>query len=83
MKNIKTFFSMFGKLVQILDGKQKRQGIILFLLLIIVSLLEMLGVSVIVPFIMTMLEPEKIMTNKYVAPIVDFLGITEYRYFMY
>lgn len=83
MKNIKTFFSMFGKLVQILDSKQKKQGIILFFLLIIVSLLEMLGVSVIIPFIITMLEPEKIMTNKYVAPFVDMLGITDYQYFMY
>lgn len=83
MKNIKTFFSMFGKLVQILDSKQKKQGIILFFLLIIVSLLEMLGVSVIIPFIITMLEPEKIMTNKYVEPIVKLFDITNYQYFMY
>ncbi len=83
MKNVKTFFSMFGKLVQILNRKQRRDGIILFFLLIIVSLLEMLGVGVIVPFIITMLEPEKIMTNQYVAPIIDLFQITDYRQFMY
>lgn len=83
MKNVKTFFSMFGKLVQILNRKQRRDGIILFFLLMIVSLLEMLGVGVIVPFIITMLEPEKIMTNQYVALVIDLFQITDYRQFMY
>jgi ABC-type multidrug transport system fused ATPase/permease subunit len=83
MKNIETFFSMFGKLVKILNGKQKRDGIILFLLLIIVSFLEMLGVSVIVPLIITMLEPDKLMINKYVAPIVKLFGISDYNKFIY
>lgn len=83
MKNIKTFFSMFRKLVQILDRKQKRQAVFLFFLLLIVSVLEMLGVSVIVPFIITMLEPEKIMTNEYVTPIIEALSITDYRQMMY
>lgn len=83
MKNVKTFFSMFGKLVQILNRKQRRDGVILFFLLMIVSLLEMLGVGVIVPFIITMLEPEKIMTNQYIVPIIDLFQITDYRQFMY
>lgn len=83
MKNVKTFFSMFGKLVQILNRKQRRDGIILFFLLMIVSMLEMLGVGGIVPFIITMLEPEKIMTNQYIVPIIDLFQITDYRQFMY
>lgn len=74
---------MFGKLVQILNRKQRRDGIILFFLLMIVSMLEMLGVGVIVPFIITMLEPEKIMTNQYIVPIIDLFQITDYRQFMY
>ena len=83
MKNVKTFFSMFGKLVQILNRKQRRDGIILFFLLMIVSMLEMLGVGVIVPLIITMLEPEKIMTNQYMAPIIYLFQITDYRQIMY
>lgn len=83
MKNVKTFFSMFGKLVQILNGKQRRDGIILFFLLMIVSLLEMLGVGVIVPFIITMLEPEKIMTNQYIAPVIELFHIEGYGQIMY
>ncbi len=83
MKNVKTFFSMFGKLVQILNRKQRRDGIILFFLLMIVSMLEMLGVGVIVPLIITMLEPEKIMTNQYMTPIIYLFQITDYRQIMY
>ena len=83
MQNIRTFFVMFGELVQILDRKQRREGIFLFFLLLIVSVLEMLGVGVIVPFIITMLEPEKILANKYVAPVAAFLGIEGYKQFMY
>lgn len=83
MQNVKTFFSMFGKLVKILDLKQRRQGVILFFLLMIVSILEMLGVSVIIPFIITMLQPDVIMQNKYVIPIVKLFHITDYRKFMY
>ncbi len=83
MKNVKTFFSMFGKLVRILDGKQKRDGIILLFLLLVVSLLEMLGVGVIVPFIVSMLEPEKIMNSQYVAPVAAWLQITDYSHLMY
>lgn len=83
MRNVKTFFSMFGKLVQILNRKQKRDGLILFFLLMIVSMLEMLGVGVIVPFIITMLQPDEIMSNQYVAPIIELFQITDYREFMY
>ena len=83
MQNVKTFFSMFAKLVRILDSKQRRQGIVLFFLLMIVSVLEMLGVSVIVPFIVAMLQPEEIMKNQYVGPIVEALHITDYKIFMY
>ena len=83
MKNVKTFFSMFGKLVQILNRKQRRDGVILFFLLMIVSLLEMLGVGVIVPFIITMLEPEKIMTNQYIAPVIELFHIEGYGQIMY
>lgn len=83
MKNIKTLFSMLGKLIKILNKKQKRQSILLMGLLIIVSVLEMLGVSIIVPFIMTMLEPETIMQNKYVKYMIDILHLHDYQTIMY
>lgn len=83
MQNLLTFKRMFEQLLQILNKKQKRQGVLLFFLLIGVSLLEMLGVSVIIPFIMAMLEPEAIMQNEYVQLIVKILHIQSEKQLIY
>lgn len=79
MQNIKTFGEMFQQLLAILDRKQKRSGIILFFLLMCSSLLEMLGVSVVIPFIFAMLEPEKVMANRYVKDCMEFLHVGSTR----
>ena len=42
MQNLQTFKRMLDYLLQILNRKQKKQGAILFFLLLFVSLLEML-----------------------------------------
>lgn len=49
----------------------------------VVSLLEMLGVSIVVPFIIAMLEPDKIMNHQYVVLIVNKFRIKDYKHFMY
>lgn len=77
MTNIKTFFLMFKELIDILNKKQKKDGICLMLLLMVVSLLEMLGVGVIVPFIIAMLDPETLMKSQHIAPIIRKLHINE------
>lgn len=83
MQNLRTFKHMFEQLVHILNRKQKRQGIILFFLLICVSFLEMLGVSVIIPFIMAMLEPDIVVQNKYVKLIIQMLHIQYENHVIY
>lgn len=83
MQNIKTFFTMFSQLAQILNRRQKQQAVILFFLLMITSILEMLGVSVVVPFIVAMLEPEKILSYQLVADITSVLNITSYKQLMF
>lgn len=47
------------------------------MLAIISALLETLGVSVITPFILMMLQPEQLMENHYVKIILEILGVTE------
>lgn len=79
MQNIKTFGIMFQQLLAILDRKQKRSGVFLFFFLLCSSLLEMLGVSVVIPFIIVMLEPEKVMANRYVQECMNFLKIDSSR----
>lgn len=77
MQNIKTFIRMYKQLIKILNGKQKSQAIIVAFFAIISALLETLGVSVIIPFILMMLQPEQLMNNHYVKRVLDVLEITE------
>lgn len=83
MKNIKTFFEMFNQLMAIMNRRQKKQGIILFFLMLLVSVLEMLGVSVVIPFIIAMLDPENIMQNKYVKDIIGGFEIENYQVILF
>ena len=77
MQNIKTFFVMFGQLMSILNGKQKRQAAIIVFMSMISALLETLGVSVIIPFILAMMDPKAVMSNEYVLQLCSILNITD------
>ncbi len=83
VQNLQTFKRMFGYLVQILNKKQKQQGVLLFFMLLGVSLLEMLGVSIIIPFIIAMLEPDVLMQNKYVKAVAVILHIQNENQIVY
>lgn len=83
MQNLRTFRLMFKQLVEILDTRQKKQGVILFFLLICVSFLEMLGISVVIPFVIAMLEPDKIMGNRYVVGIINILHLDAQQELLY
>ncbi len=53
----------------------KRWGVVVFVLSIIGSLLELLGVSIILPFVTAMIEPDKLRANAMVDSICTYLGI--------
>lgn len=75
MQNIKTFFVMFRQLMSILNKKQKRQAIGIVFMSMISALLETLGVSVIIPFILAMMNPQSLMDNHYVSVFCDAINI--------
>lgn len=79
MQNIRTFFKMFSQLYDILNRKQRRQSVALALNLMLVALLETLGVSVIIPFILAMLDPQQLMNSRYVVFLAPILNITTYK----
>lgn len=79
MKNLLTFGQLFSRLLHILNGKQKRQFILLILGTMVVGLFEVLGVGAIIPFILVMLSPDEFMQNQYVCYVTEILGISEYR----
>lgn len=78
MQNIKTFFQMFRQLMFILNRRQKKRFAGLVLGSILVAMLETLGISVIIPFILVMLSPDEFLQNRYVQIFVNILGLTEY-----
>lgn len=79
MKNIRTFGQLFSQLMHILNRKQQRQFGLLIAGTIFVGMLEVLGVSAIIPFVLVMLSPEQFMQNSYVQYLTGMLGISEYR----
>ena len=76
MQNVKTFFRMFSQINQILNKKEKRTAIVIAFLSIISALLETLGVTAILPFILALLQPETLMDYDVLARIFTFFGIS-------
>ena len=77
MQNIKTFIRMYKQLVAILNKKQRRQAIVVAIMAIFSALFETLGVSVVLPFVLAMLQPEQLMENQYIKPVLAILNVTE------
>ena len=73
MQNVETFISMIKQLLYILDKKQKRLFFCLISSSFFVALLETLGVSAIIPFILVMLSPEEFMQKQFVIMEMNLL----------
>lgn len=77
MKDIRTFFTMIGQINYILSKKQKKRFLGLLFLGLGCALAETLGVTAILPFIQAILTPEVIMEQRYIAPILDVMHVTD------
>ena len=69
----------FGK---ILSRHQKIRVVELFILMVIAGFMEMLSVSLMLPFVEAIMEPGKIMANPYVGWFCRLLEITDSRQFL-
>lgn len=67
MKDFVTFRTMMYQLHQILDKRQHRQMVGMIFVILIGSLLELLGVSIIMPFIQAILDPEVLTGNRFIS----------------
>lgn len=67
--------SMLQKISYMFDRKQKRQMAGLAVLILIGGVLETLGVSMMLPVVQVIMNPDAFMANKYVSRIVEFLHI--------
>jgi len=77
MKNIKTFFRMYGQLQEILNKEERRKAVVIAILSIFSALFETLGVGIILPFILAMLQPETLLQYEKLAGIFNLFNIDE------
>lgn len=74
-KMVRKVIDSLHKLFQILSRNQKILGIVVLVCSFIAAVLETLGVSVIVPLVNALLQPEQLFENSYITIITDFMGI--------
>ncbi|MCM1500660.1 MAG: ABC transporter ATP-binding protein/permease [Clostridium sp.] len=75
MQNVKTLIAMFRQLFYILNGKQRRRSVLLLLLFLVTALLETLGVSAVIPFIIALMSPESLMQYPIVQKVTAWFGV--------
>ena len=72
VKNIRAFKDIFVQLNYILSADQKKTSFVVFICVVVGSILELLGVSAIYPFLQIMLNPEKLKNEWYIKWIYSF-----------
>lgn len=75
MKDIKSLIDVIHQLNYVLDKKQKKWGFVVFILILIGAILEMLGVSIIIPLMNVLLSPQSILDDLRIKPFLEFWGI--------
>lgn len=70
------------KYVKLLDPRQKSRVFLLFFIMLIGAFLEVLGVSLMVPLLTAVMQPDIVEKNKYVRMVCDVLNLHSYRSFV-
>lgn len=65
----------FGKLNFILSAEQKKYGVVMLVLSLLAAVFEMIGVSVILPLMQVMLQPDELWDRWYVRDITGILHV--------
>ena len=77
-----TFLRVAGKFKTILTKEQKRHVVVLFLMMVIAGFMEMLSVSLMLPFVKAVMQPEDIMQNPLVDRICELFNVQAGRSFL-
>lgn len=75
-------FSVLKKFGKLLNGKQKSRITILAIITVIGAFLEVIGVSLMLPLITAIMQPDIIKTNKYIAYVCKILDLHSHRTFV-
>ncbi len=79
---IRAIFDVINKLKVIYSAKQRLKFLFLLVLVVISGFLELVGISLILPFINVVINPEIIMTNKYLNFVYNLFHITDTTNFL-
>ncbi len=82
MKDIKTLKNMIVQLVEILNAGQRKRMVGMFFVILLGSLFELLGITIILPFIQALTNPDELMEKDYIRILINFLGINDERYML-
>ena len=67
-------FSTISKITNVFERQDKKELIFLFFLIFIAMLLETLGISLVIPVVMSILDKDIFTTYAFLSPIYSFLG---------
>jgi ATP-binding cassette, subfamily B, bacterial PglK len=73
---------MFGKLMDLLTKRERREFYVVMALMLVVSFFEMIGVASVLPFMAVIADPEIIGENRFLATLYDTLGFENDRSFL-
>jgi len=76
-QNFKTLLLMLKQLTSILNRKQKRNCCLVFLFILTGSVFEMLGVGSLLPFLESMLNPDKVLQKWYGQILMGIFGVND------
>lgn len=65
---------IFQKMMVLLDGRQKRQMVLIVLMMLLGGLLEVFGIAMIMPAMITVVDPEAVSKNEQLSMIYNMLG---------
>lgn len=73
---------IISKYAILMDKRQKNRVFLLFFIMLIGAFMEVLGVSLMIPLLTAIMQPDIIETNKYVKLVCRILDIHSYRTFV-
>lgn len=77
MKELKKVKDIWDKFMFILTPRQKKSGVVILLMTLIGALVETLGVSIIIPFVQAMVNPDELLENPWIKPLAEMFHIEE------
>lgn len=75
MKDLKSFVEVWKKFMYILTPVQKRWGVVVFFVSLIGSVMELMGVSIVLPMVQAIIDPDMLRRYSVVNSLCSFLGV--------